>query len=73
MALALAAVSLYFLSFLFTLPVLAAIAAAVFLIAFEKYPVAAEALVALLLVGGIYFQIHGKYGFQFRGADWKYP
>ena len=73
LALALAAVSLYFLSFLFTLPVLAAIAAAVFLIGFKKYPAAAEALVALLLIGGTFFQIHGKYGFQFRGADWKYP
>ena len=71
--LAIAAVSLYFLSFMFTLPGLAAITAAVFLVAMKKFPIAAESLVALLLIAAVFFQIHGKYGFQFRGADWRYP
>ena len=69
----LAAVSFYYLSFLFSLVVLAIIAATVFLIAARKYPIAAEGLVGALLIAGIAFQIYGKYGFQFRGAMWKYP
>ena len=52
-AVALAAVSLYYLSFLFTFPVLAAMAIAAFLIALKKYPWPRSHFVALLLVGGI--------------------
>jgi hypothetical protein len=72
-ALGLAGVSAYFLSFLFGLFVLAAIAAVVVLLVLKRWPMAAEGLIAILLLGGIMFQINHGLGFQFRGADWKYP
>ncbi len=70
---AVAATSLYFLTFLFSMLVVALIAAAVFLVAWKKYPIVAQSMVALMLLSGIAFQIRGNYGFQFRGASWKYP
>jgi hypothetical protein len=69
----LAVCGLYYLTYLFSIWVVAAIAAAVFLVVTKKYPIPAEGLVAALLIAGIAFQVYGKYGFQFRGAMWKYP
>src|SRR5262249_46227228 len=57
----------------FTLPIVALLVAAFCLVVTNRYPIAAAVLVAGLLVWGIGFQIVNKYGFQFRGAMWKYP
>jgi len=65
--------ALYFLSFIFTAVVITAMAAAIVLLVVKRWPVATEALIALLLLGGISYQISHRTGFQFRGADWKYP
>ena len=70
---AVAAVGLYFLSFLFSFAVVAGMAAAIALAVWGRWPIATAGLTALLLAAGIRFQIVNHYGFQFRGAMWKYP
>ena len=73
MAVGLAAVSFYYLSLFFTLPVAALLLLAVYLLAANKVPVVAQGLVAALLIAGIAYQIVYHYGFQFRGADVEVP
>lgn len=63
----------YFLSLVFSTLMLALLVVAFGLIVLRKFPIAAEALVALLLLAGISYQVSHKLGFQFRGADWRYP
>lgn len=62
-----------FLSGIFNAPVLIACAVAVGLLVIRRWQLIAEALVAVLLLSGISYQISHKLGFQFRGADWRYP
>jgi len=72
-ALAAGAAAAYFLSFLFTMLVVTAMVAAVVLLVFKRWPLATEILIAILLLGGISYDVSHQLAFQFRGADWKYP
>jgi hypothetical protein len=65
--------ALSFLSALFTPVVLAIMIAALCLAITNRYPVVSAAMIALLLVWGITYQIVTRNGFQFRGAMWKNP
>lgn len=57
----------------FSLFTVALIALALGLAITRKYPIVLTAIIALLLANGVRFQIENRYGFQFRGAMWKYP
>lgn len=73
LAAVLAAVSAYFLSFIFSVLMVSLMLAVVAMLTFRRWPIAAEGLLVLLLLAGTYYQAAHRFGFQFRGADWKFP
>lgn len=65
--------ALWFFSYIFNALVLAILIAVVAMLIFRRWIIAAEAVMAVLMLFGIAYQASHKLGFQFRGADWRYP
>jgi hypothetical protein len=71
--LGIAVLGIYYANSLFSVIVLAIMIAALCLVVTNRYPIVSAAMIGLLLVWGVVFDIVSKNGFQFRGAMWKNP
>jgi hypothetical protein len=67
------AASLYFYGQIFGTLILLLCATVLVLAVLRRAPIVTDGLFAVLMIAGLTFQYSHKLGFQFRGADWRYP
>jgi hypothetical protein len=71
--LAIAAAGSWYVGMLLSFLTVGAALVVLYLVAANRYPIVAVALIVLLLGNGLRYELSTKTGFQFRGAMWNYP